>query len=62
MINDMDMKCKKCGGTLQRKALISSGTSAREYECQCIQCKDKTIVSYESTCLDFDDQINESDS
>lgn len=57
----MDMKCKKCGGIYERKSLIQHTSSAKEYVCKCNQCGDETILSYESTCLDFDDQINDSD-
>lgn len=62
MINDMDTICKKCGGILQRKSLLQHTSNAREYVCKCNQCGDETILSYESTVLDFDDQIDKSDS
>lgn len=60
MINDMDMICDNCGGTLERKSLLSHTSSAREYVCKCKQCGEEKIMSYESTLIDFpEDKINE---
>jgi len=56
------MTCPKCGGTYERKSPISPSSSARDFVCKCNQCGDETILSYESTVLDFDDQTDKSDS